>query len=424
MSHPQSNGTVSQALPLEGLRILELGNYIAAPSAGRLLADFGADVVKIERPRTGDEVRRWRLYRGDTSTLYRVINRNKRSIALDLRTEVGQEAFLALAAEADAILENFRPGTLEGWDLGPEALSQVNPDIIVTRVSAYGQTGPMSHQPGFGSVAEAFGGLRFLTGEEGRPPVRAGIALGDSLAGLYAAFATMMCLFQRSERQRRDGPTASVPLAARCPDIALYEAVFATMESLLPEFSAYNVEREPTGGRMEGVAPSNAYACSDGVYVIIGGNGNRIFERLMTAIGREDLRDDPALADNTYRWEQRESLDDAIGAWTARHRSDEVLDIMARASVPAGPIYRARDMLSDPHYASRGMIQTFDVDDGAGVLRDVAFPGITPLLGAGRSLPVRHLGPDLGADTVEVLMDYLGMERSEAEAFARRLGEA
>ncbi|MBD8870684.1 CoA transferase [Nocardioides sp. MJB4] len=386
------------------MRVVELGNYIAAPTAGRLLADFGAEVIKVERPGTGDELRSWRLYGGDTSLLYRTINRNKRSVELDLRSEEGRDAVLDLLSRSDALIENFRPGTLEGWGLGPDVLAGANPDLVVARVSAFGQTGPMAGRPGFAAVAEAFGGMRDLVGDPDRPPARVGVSIGDSIAGLYAAFGVVMSLLDR-ERRRAAGAPALSPVE-RHVDVALHEAVFSMMESLVPDYSAFEVLRRRTGGRMEGIAPSNAYECRDGRSVVVAGNGDSIFGRLMRTIGREDLADDPELAGNAGRWARRDELDEAIAAWTRDRDRDDVLRVLDEAAVPAGPIYRAEDILRDEQYRSRGMLQELPVSID-GVPRSVAFPGVVPVLGR-TSLPVRHAGPDLGADTRWLFEEVLG----------------
>ncbi|MCF7549450.1 CaiB/BaiF CoA-transferase family protein [Pseudonocardia sp. WMMC193] len=383
------------AMPLEGVRVVELGNYIAAPTAGRLLADFGAEVIKIERPRTGDELRNWRLYAGETSMLYRTVNRNKKSVVLDLRDPAGREAVLALVAQADIVLENFRPGTLEKWGLGPAELDAANPDVVVVRISAFGQTGPLAGRPGFAAVAEAMGGLRDLVGEPDRPPSRTGVSIGDSIAGLYAAFGAVMALFQRETRERP-------PLGRRTIDVALNEAVLSMMESLVPDHLAYGVERKRVGGRMEGIAPSNAYPCAGGDSVVIAGNGDGIYKRLMETAGRPDLAEDPDLASNAGRWLRRDELDDAIGAWTASLPRAEVLARLEAAEVPAGPIYTAPDICADPQYRARDMIQYFEVDTGGEAPKRVGFTGVVPVLGDG-TVPIRSLGPDLGEHTDEVL---------------------
>nr|WP_082965392.1 CaiB/BaiF CoA-transferase family protein [Mycobacterium sp. ACS1612] len=393
--------------PLAGVRVLELGNYIAAPTAGRMLADFGAEVIKVERPLTGDELRNWRLYSGDTSMLYRTINRNKKSVVLDLKTERGRQLVLDLIRHCDVLLENFRPGTLEKWGLGPEELDRVNPDLVITRISAFGQTGPLAQRPGFAAVAEAFGGLRELVGDPDRPPVRTGVSIGDSIAGIYAAFGTVMALFQRER--------VKVPLPQRIIDVALNESVLSVMESLVPDYLAYGVTRERVGGRMEGIAPSNAYPCADGTNIIVAGNGDAIFQRYMHTIGRPDLADDPDLQTNAGRWRRRDELDAAIGQWTSRHDRDEALKLLDEAGVPSGPIYTAADICADEQYEARNMIQHFDVDTGEAQPKSVGFPGIVPVIG-GASLPIRNVGPDLGEHTREVLSLVLGLSDDEIGA--------
>lgn len=392
---------MTRPLPLTGIRVLELGNYIAAPTAGRMLADFGAEVIKVERPNTGDELRNWRLYAGTTSMLFRTINRNKKSIVLDLRTDEGRADVLTLVAHCDVVLENFRPGTLEKWGLGPEVLNAANPDVVITRISAFGQTGPMSHRPGFAAVAEAFGGLRELVGDPDRPPVRTGVSIGDSIAGLYAGFGTVMALLERHR-----GSADSIPLSHRMIDVALNESIFAVMESLVPDYLAYGVERTRVGGRMEGIAPSNAYTCSDGKSIVVAGNSDAIFQRYMQAIGRPDLAADPGLSSNEGRWSRRDELDEAIGAWTMTLSRDVALKVLDDAAVPAGPIFTAADIVQDEQYAARNMIQNFAVDTGERELKEVGFPGVVPVIG-GASLPIRSVGPDLGEHTEEIRTRFL-----------------
>nr|WP_209067065.1 CoA transferase [Arthrobacter pigmenti] len=402
---------------MKGVRVLELGNYIAAPTAGRMLADFGAEVIKIERPRTGDELRNWRLYAGNTSMLYRTVNRNKKSMVLDLRTEEGRDIVLELAAKSDIVLENFRPGTLEKWGIGPEQLNIANPDLILTRISAFGQTGPLSARPGFAAVAEAFGGFRELVGDPDRPPVRVGVSIGDSIAGIYAAFGAVMALFEREVK--RGGPP--IPLDHRTIDVALNEAMLSVMESLVPDYTAYGIKRERTGGRMEGIAPSNAYLCKGGGSIVVAGNGDGIYKRYMEAIGRPDLGDDPGLQSNAARWQRREELDAAIGEWSAKLTVAEALAVLDDAGVPAGPIYTAEDIVKDDQYASRNMIQRFSVSTGEETLDDVAFPGITPVIG-GASLPIRNLGPDLGENTAEILRDLLDRSPGDVDRILEDMG--
>lgn len=390
-------------LPLAGVRVVELGNYIAAPTAGRMLADFGADVLKVERPHTGDELRGWRLHTGTTSLLHRTINRNKSSVVLDLRSPEGRDAALALIRDADIVIENFRPGTLERWGLGPDVLEGVNPDLVLVRVSAFGQTGPLAARPGFAAVAEAHSGFRDLVGDPDRPPVRVGVSIGDSIAGMQAAFGAVMMLFDRA---RGGASIRDHSLASRTVDVALHEAMFSVMESLVPDHSATGTLRTRTGGRTEGIAPSNAYTCAGGESVVIAGNGDGIFARYMEVIGRPDLAERPDLQDNAGRWAARDELDAAIGDWIGAHPLAHVLAALEEAGVPAGPIHTAADLVADPQLRARDMIQKFDVPDGDGpdaqVLEDVAFPGITPVLG-GTSLPVRSLGPALGVDTARAL---------------------
>jgi formyl-CoA transferase len=383
--------------PLHGVRVLELGNYIAAPTAGRLLADFGAEVIKVERPGTGDELRNWRLYAGTTSMLFRAINRNKKSIVLDLRAAEGRASVLDIARHCDIVLENFRPGTLERWGLGPDALDAVNDGIVVVRISAFGQTGPMAGQPGFAAVAEAAGGLRELVGDPDRPPSRVGVSIGDSIAGLYAAFGAVMALFAGG---RSSGPVA---LRERVIDVALNESVLSVMESLVPDYVAYGTQRRRTGGRIEGIAPSNAYECGDGS-VVIAGNGDAIFRRYMAVIGRDDLGGRADLQTNAGRWAARDELDDAIARWTCARSRDEVLAVLVAAGIPAGPINTAADICEDSQLLARNMIQVFDVDAGDGDPKPVGFTGIVPVIG-GRSRPITAVGPDLGQHTADVLAD-------------------
>ena len=389
--------------PLTGLKVLELGQLIAGPFAAKTLADFGAEVVKVEPPAGGDPLRKWRMLKDGTSVWWQVQSRNKRSIALDLRDPEGQDIVRRLAAEADVVVENFRPGALEGWGLAPDALVEANPRLVVLRISGYGQTGPYRDRPGFGVVAEAMGGLRHLTGEPGRVPVRVGVSIGDTLASLHGVIGILLALHERHTSGR-----------GQVIDVALYEAVFNCMESLLPEYSAFGAVREPSGSAMPGIAPTNAYRCADGSYVLVAGNGDSIFKRLMQAIGRGDLAADPQLADNTGRVARVAEIDAAISAWTGTHAVDAVLAVLEQAGVPAGRIYTVADIAADPHYQARGMLQDVEMDDGT----RVAVPGIVPKLGRTPGAIMRK-APALGQDTDAVLRE-VGISEEQIAALRAR----
>ncbi len=399
----QTARQATDSLPLAGIRVLELGNYIAAPTAGRLFADFGAEVIKVERPGSGDELRQWRLQSGTTSMLWRTMNRNKKGITLNLRSDEGKKLALDLVRTCDVVIENFRPGTLERWGIGPDVLEEARPGVILIRISGYGQTGPYRDRPGFGSVAEAMGGLRLLTGDPDRPPSRVGISLADTISGMYAVIGALMILLQRARNGEHAGSAPAVV------DVALYESVLSLMESLLPDFDAHGVVRQRTGGRLEGIAPSNTYLCQDDTWVIIGGNGDAIFQRLMDVIGRPDLAADPDLAKNPGRWRRRDELDEAITAWTRQHPSDDVLATLDAAGVPSGPIYDAEGIRDDEHFQSRGMVQHVAASDGERELGEIAFPGVVPRLGDDPGA-IRSLGPDLGQHNTEVYGDLLGFD--------------
>lgn len=372
---------------LQGVRVIEMGQLIAGPFAGKTLGEFGADVIKIEAPGTGDPLRNWRLLQEGTSVWWQVQSRNKRSIALDLRSAEGQDIARKLIAEADVLIENFRPGTLEGWGMGYDVLSKLNPGLVMLRISGYGQTGPYRDLPGFGAIGEAMGGLRHLTGEPGRVPVRCGVSIGDTLAALHGTIGILTALYHR----KVNGGQGQVI------DVALHEAVFNVMESLLPEYSAFGAVREAGGSALPGIAPSNAYRCVDG-YVLIAGNGDSIFKRLMQAIGRDDLAADAALAHNAGRVLRVVELDTAIEAWTQTRRVADVLAILGTARVPAGKVYTAKDIDEDPHYRARDMILQQTTRDG----HVVSVPGVVPKL-MGTPGTVRTSAPRLGDDTDAVL---------------------
>ena len=384
---------------LEGLRVIEMGQLIAGPFAGKTLGEFGADVIKIEAPGAGDPLRNWRMIQDGTSVWWQVQSRNKRSIALDLRSPEGQDIARKLIAEADVLIENFRPGTLEGWGMDWETLSAANPGLIMLRISGYGQTGPYRDLPGFGAIGEAMGGLRHLTGEPERVPVRCGISIGDTLAALHGTIGVLTALYHR----KVNGGKGQVI------DVALHEAVFNVMESLIPEYSAFGAVREAAGSALPGIAPSNAYRCIDG-YVLIAGNGDSIFKRLMQVIGRDDLKADPTLADNAGRVARVAELDAAIGVWTATRGVADVLDLLGQARVPAGKVYTAKDIVEDPHYRARDMILSQVTRDG----HELEVPGVVPKL-LGTPGTVRTSAPGLGDDTTAVLRS-LGMTEQDIEA--------
>jgi formyl-CoA transferase len=397
------NTTNLQPGALAGLRVVEMGQLIAGPFAGKTLGDFGADVIKIEAPGAGDPLRNWRLIQDGTSVWWQVQSRNKRSIALDLRQKEGQDIARQLIAQADVLIENFRPGTLEGWGMDYETLSRDNPGLIMLRISGYGQTGPYRDLPGFGAIGEAMGGLRHLTGETGRVPVRCGISIGDTLAALHGTIGVLTALYHR----KVNGGKGQVI------DVALHEAVFNVMESLIPEYSAFGAVREPAGSALPGIAPSNAYRCSDGV-VLIAGNGDSIFRRLMDTIGRADLGADEGLASNAWRVARVAELDAAIEAWTQPRSVTEVLELLGAAKVPAGRVYTAKDIAEDPHYRARDMILKQQTRDG----HEVEVPGIVPKL-MGTPGSIRNSAPRLGDDTDAVLAE-LGLDASQIRELRER----
>jgi formyl-CoA transferase len=373
---------------LSGIKVLELGQLIAGPFASKTLADFGAEVIKVESPGEGDPLRKWRMLHKGTSVWWQAQSRNKQSVALDLRVKEGQAIARQLALEADVVIENFRPGTLEKWGLGWEELHQANPKMIMLRISGYGQDGPRRDEPGFAAIGEAMAGLRHITGHPNEIPVRAGVSLGDTIAGLHGALGVLLALY---ERDARGGKGQMI-------DVALYEAVFNLTESLLPEYSAFGAIRQPAGGALPGIAPSNAYRCKDGQYVLIAGNGDSIYKRLMALIGRSDLGEDPSLARNDGRAKRVLEIDAAINTWTGTLSIDEVLKGLVEAQVPCGKIYTAKDISEDPHYHARGVIETVEGADGL----KVQVPGIIPKLSQNPGA-IRYRAPTLGEHTNQVL---------------------
>jgi len=377
----------SAAGPLAGVRVIELGQLIAGPFCGKTLADFGAEVIKIEPPGKGDPLRKWRMLKNGNSVWWEVQSRNKQSVTLDLTKPEGQDILRALVKEADVLIENFRPGKMEEWGLGYEDLKKLNPRLVMARISGYGQDGPYCNRPGFGVIAESMGGLRYLTAEPGRVPVRVGVSIGDTLAALHGVIGILMALYHRDARKGE----------GQVIDIALYESVFNCMESLLPEYSAFNAVREAAGSALPGIVPSNAYPCRDG-WILIGGNGDGIFKRLMTAISRADFAASPEMASNEGRVKRVADIDGAISAWTGARDKTEALKILDEHDVPSGAIYSIADIAADAQYRAREMILNITTRDGYKV--DV--PGIVPKLSATPG-GIRSTAPRLGEDTEAVL---------------------
>jgi len=388
---------------LAGIRVLELGQLIAGPFAAKTLADFGAQVIKIEPPGLGDPLRKWRLLHEGTSVWWEAQSRNKQSVCVDLRQQEGQEIIRLLASQADVLIENFRPGTMEKWGLSWDALHELNPRLIMLRVSGYGQTGPKAREPGFAAIGEAMAGLRYLNGEPGRAPVRGGLSLGDTIAGLHGALGVLLALYQRDARGGK----------GQVIDAALYESLFNLTESLLPEYTAFGAVREPSGASLPGIAPSNAYRCKDG-YVLIAGNGDGIYSRLMSRIGRDDLGKDPDLAHNDGRAARVQEIDGAISAWTAEREIDDVLQAMREADVPSGRIYSVADIARDPHYRARNAIAEIEGASGVRVEMPAVFPILSDNPGA-----IHDRAPTLGEHTERVLADAGMSDEQRAELRAR-----
>jgi len=391
----QSKG---KAGPLSGVKVLELGQAIAGPFAAAFLAWFGAEVIKVEPPGAGDPLRNWRVVHQGTSLWWYSMARNKKCVTLNLRAHEGQRIARDLAKRVDVVLENFRPGTLEKWGLGYEELKAENPGIIMARISGYGQTGPNAQKPGFAAVAEAFGGLRYVTGEPGRPPVRPNLSLGDSVAGLHAALGIMMALYHRDAK----GGSGQVI------DVALYESVLNLMEGTISEFDLAGIKREREGMRLTGIVPSGTYPCADGAYIVIGANGDSIFRRFMTAIGRHDLANDPRLAQNDGRSLHVDEIDDAISAWTRLNDSGEAIRLLEAAEVPTGAIYSAEEMVQDAHYREREVFQEVQLPSGETVKLPTVAPKLNQTPGG-----LRWIGPPVGAHNMEVYRDWLGLPATE-----------
>lgn len=383
------------ARPLEGYRVLEMGQLLAGPFAASVLGYFGAEVIKIEPPGSGDPIRTWRVMKDGVSLWWHSLGRNKKSVTVNLRDPKGRAIARQLALKSDIIVENFRPGTLEKWGLGPAELWQENPGLIYGRISGYGQTGPYASKPGFASVCEGIGGFRYVNGFPGEAPVRPNLSIGDTLAGIHCVLGILLAVIQRNQDPARRGQVV---------DAALYESVFNLMEGVVPEYSGAGVVREPSGSTLTGIVPTNTYRCQDGRFVIIGGNGDSIYKRLMTAMGRPDLASDPRMADNAGRVRHEKELDEAIGAWTGSITAAKVLEMMEEAEVPAGPIYSVADMLRDPHFNARGLFEEVDVNG-----ESLKIPAMMPFLS---ETPGRTdwPGPEVGAHNQPILGDLLGYD--------------
>ena len=389
----------SRRLPLDGVRVIELGQLLAGPFTGTLLAYFGADVVKVEPP-GGDPIRGWRKLDEDgTSYWWRSLGRNKKSVTLDLKSDQGKALVRKLMGNADVVIENFRPGTMENWGLGPESFAEDNPGLIYTRISGYGQTGPYASKPGYASVCEGIGGLRYVNGFPGERPVRPNLSLGDTIAGLHAALGILLALF---ERQKSD--------KGQVVDVALYESVFNLLEGVIPEFDGAGVIRGPAGSTVTGIVPTNTYRCADGKFVVIGGNGDSIFKRLMATAGRADMADNPAMASNAGRVEHEAEIDTALDSWCRSLPSEQVLTLLEKARVPAGPIYSVADMFNDPHFQARGLFQQVEING-----KPLKVPAITPRL-ADTPGETRWPGGEVGSHNDAVLREELGLSDEEFAA--------
>ena len=383
--------------PLDGIKVLELGQLIAGPQAACILAYFGAEVIKVEPPGHGDAIRSWRMLDEEgTSYWWQSIARNKKSVTLNLKTEEGRALVKELIGQVDVVVENFRPGTLEKWGMDPVQLKTSHPELIITRVSGYGQTGPRAGQPGYASACEAYGGFRYVNGFADRPPVRPNLSLGDTLAAMHAVIGVLLALFARTNSGR-----------GQVVDVSIFESVYNMMESVVPEYSAKQVVRQPSGSTLTGIVPTNTYLCSDKKYVVIGGNGDSIFKRLMTCAGRSDLANDKRLTDNAGRVTHEDEIDRAINEWTSQHTAEAVLKQLADAEVPSGPIYSVEDMFNDPHYRARDLFERVEYGGG-----ELEIPSIHPKLS---ETPGRtdSGGPQLGQHTELVLSDYLGLNEKQ-----------
>jgi len=384
--------------PLAGYRVIELGQLLAGPFAGCMLGYFGAEVIKIEPPNGGDPIRRWREMRGDTSLWWRSLARNKKSVTIDLKTTQGIELVRQLIERADVVIENFRPGVVEKWGLGPNDFSDSNPGLVYARISGYGQDGPYARKPGFASVCEGMSGFRYVNGHPGEAPVRPNLSIGDTISGIHAALGIVLALLEKQGSG-----------SGQVIDVALVESMFNLMEAVVPEFDGNGVIRQPSGSTVTGIVPTNTYRCSDGKYIVIGGNGDSIFQRLMVAAGYPDMAEDPRLASNQGRVEHELEIDTVLTQWCAAHDSAYLLELLDQARVPAGPIYNVEDMLNDEHFNARGLFETVEIDG-----QPLKIPAIVPKLSRTPGA-TRWPGGELGHDNQEVLEGLLGLDEQQME---------
>ncbi|MDH3634841.1 MAG: CoA transferase [Gammaproteobacteria bacterium] len=384
--------------PLAGYRVIELGQLLAGPFAGCMLGYFGAEVIKIEPPEGGDPIRRWREMRGDTSLWWRSLARNKKSVTIDLKTERGIELVRQLIEKADVVIENFRPGVVEKWGLGPADFKATNPGLVYARISGYGQDGPYASKPGFASVCEGMSGFRYVNGHPGEAPVRPNLSIGDTISGIHAALGITMALLEKQNSG-----------AGQVVDVALVESMFNLMEAVVPEYDGNGVIREPSGSTVTGIVPTNTYRCRDGRYIVIGGNGDSIFQRLMVAAGHPGMADDPRLATNPGRVKHEAEIDGVLSEWCATNNASDLLEKLDQARVPAGPIYNVEDMLNDPHFNARGLFETVEIDGQA-----LKIPALVPKLSRTPGA-TRWPGGALGQDNREVLEDLLGLNEQQLE---------
>jgi crotonobetainyl-CoA:carnitine CoA-transferase CaiB-like acyl-CoA transferase len=390
--------------PLEGIRVIEMGQLLAGPFTGSMLAYFGAEVIKIESPKGGDPIRGWREVQNGTSLWWHSLGRNKKSVTIDLKSAEGRVLVKELIDTADVVIENFRPGVMEEWKLGPDDVKKNNPGIIYARISGYGQTGPNASKPGFASVCEGYSGFRYLNGFENEAPVRPNLSIGDTIAGIHAALGVTLAIIERSNNETGEGQVI---------DVALYESMFNLMEAVVPEYDGANIIRQPSGTTITGIVPTNTYRCRDNKYVVIGGNGESIFKRLMVAAGRVDMAENPELSNNSGRVIHQEAIDKALADWCANNDSRTIIDILESERVPVGPIYNIEDMIADPHYQARGMFESVEIDG-----KPLKIPAILPKLD---STPgeTKWSGPKLGSHNDEVLAGILGLDKERLEALKK-----